>query len=86
MNDWRESYVPLKSFFSVAQAADLLHRHAHTVRMWIEEGKLDAIKLPGGGIRIHRSGIIKALGAYGSFAPRRRRVIHPGISLTRVRR
>ncbi len=86
MNGWIEGFVPVKSFFRVAEAADLLHVHQNTVRVWIDEGKLDHIRLPSGSIRVHRSAIIERLAAYAPSVPRRRRIIHPGISLTRVRR
>ncbi len=86
MNEWIEGFVPVKSFFRVAEAADLLHVHVNTVRVWIDEGKLDHIRLPSGMIRVPRDAIVKVLSAYAPFAPRRRRIIHPGISLTRVRR
>ncbi len=54
MNNWIERVVPVKSFFRVAEAADLLHVHQNTVRVWIDEGKLDHIRLPTGSIRVPR--------------------------------
>ena len=79
MNEWIEGFVSVKSFFRVAEAADLLHVHQNTVRVWINEGKLDHIRLPSGSIRVHRSAIIERLSTYAAFAPRRRRIIHPGV-------
>lgn len=71
MNDWSEGVVPVKSFFRVAEAADLFGVHQNTVRAWIDEGKLDHIRLPGGSIRVPRSAVIERLSAYAAFAPRR---------------
>ena len=40
------SLVPVSTpaFLTVAQAADLLHVHRRTIRRWIEEGRLDALR------------------------------------------
>ena len=86
MSDWIERFLPVKSFFRIDVVADLLGVHQNTIRGWITEGKLEHIRLPSGTIRVPRDAIIKVVGRYASFAPRRRRIIHPGISLTRVRR
>ena len=86
MSDWIERFLPVKSFFRVDEVADLLGVHHNTIRGWITEGKLEHVRLPSGTIRVPRDAIIKVLSPYASFAPRRRRIIPPGVRLTRVRR
>ena len=39
-------------YLSTRQAAELLGVHPTTVRNWIRAGKLEAIRLPGGQLRI----------------------------------
>ena len=65
--------IPDKAFFRIDEVAKIFGVHAHTVRKWIEEGKLAFVKLPGGHIRVAHSAILQIAGG------RKRRVISPGI-------
>ncbi len=85
MNNWIERVVPVKSFFRVDEVAGLVGVHENTVRRWIDEGKLECMRLPVGSIRIPREAILKLLAAYAPDGRRTRGIIHPGISLTRFR-
>lgn len=49
----------------ISEAARLLGVHRDTIRRWVEEGKLDAIRLPGGEVRYRREDIVGMLKANG---------------------
>lgn len=49
----------------ISEAARLLGVHRDTIRRWVAEGKLDAIRLPGGEVRYHREDIVGMLKAHG---------------------
>ena len=57
--------IPDKFMFRVGEAAKLLSVHNTTIKRWIQEGKLQAIKLPGGHYRIPRGEILRILQAKG---------------------
>jgi len=65
--------IPNKAFFRIDEVAEIFDVHQNTVRNWIEENKLLAIKLPGGHIRVAHGSILKIIGV------RTRRVLSPGI-------
>jgi excisionase family DNA binding protein len=48
---------------TTGQVADLLNVHAQTVRRWIENGNLRAIRLPSGVWRVRRSDLDALLAA-----------------------
>ncbi len=65
--------IPNKAFYRIDEVADIFDVHQNTVRNWIEEKKLTAIKLPGGHIRVAHGAIFRIIGG------RTRRVLSPGI-------
>jgi excisionase family DNA binding protein len=58
--------IPEKALLRIDEAAALCDVHANTIRRWIDEGKLDHIRFPGGGLRIPRTAILEV------FTPKRR--------------
>jgi excisionase family DNA binding protein len=49
-----------EDLLTVVEVATILHVHKRTVQRWIADGKLEAVKLPGGRYRI-RSADAEAL-------------------------
>lgn len=47
--------LPAKSLLRPKKVAEILDVNLSTVYWWISTGKLEAIKLPGGTLRIYRS-------------------------------
>ena len=47
--------LPTKSLLRPAKVAEILDVNLSTIYWWISTGKLEAIKLPGGTLRIKRS-------------------------------
>lgn len=59
--------LPQKSLLRPAKVAEILDVNLSTVYLWISTGKLEAIKLPGGTLRIHRS-VIEELQQHTTLA------------------
>ena len=55
--------IPDKFMFRVGEAAKLLSVHHTTIRRWIQEGKLQAIRTLGGHYRIPRGEVERILEA-----------------------
>jgi excisionase family DNA binding protein len=53
--------IPDKPHFRIDEAASICDVHPNTIRRWIDDGKLDHIRLPGGGIRIPHTAVLKLL-------------------------
>ena len=49
--------LPHKDIFRPKEVAEYLCLSKRTIYRWIEEGRLEAIKLPGGSIRVAREAI-----------------------------
>ena len=67
MSDPIEELVPAKPFFRIDEVAELLCVHHNTVRAWINDGKVDHVRLATGGIRVPRPALVQFLGAYRSI-------------------
>ncbi len=59
--------IPDKLQFRPDEAARLLGVHVETIRRWIREGKIQAVKSPGGHYRIPRGEAEQVLGERGLF-------------------
>lgn len=55
--------LPRKPFFRPGEAASIFCRHTRTVYRWVDEGKIDAVRTPGGGLLIPRASIITIVSA-----------------------
>lgn len=53
--------IPSKALWKVRAVAEFFDVTMRTVRNWIEEGEVETIRIPGGGIRISRASIEKIL-------------------------
>lgn len=55
-------FLPNKDLFRVDEVAEFLSVHIRTVQRWIDEGRIDdVIRLPGRGVRIARTTIMKII-------------------------
>jgi excisionase family DNA binding protein len=53
--------IPDKTYWRIDEAASVCGVHPNTIRRWIDDGKLDHIRLPGGGLRIPRAAMVALL-------------------------
>jgi len=49
--------LPNKTWFRPREVAEYLSLHRKTIYLWVNEGKIDAVRLIGKTIRIHRNEI-----------------------------
>jgi excisionase family DNA binding protein len=61
LSDW----PPEKAYLRLDEVAALLDVHANTIRHWINKGKLEHVRVPGGSIRIPRAAIVELLKTRG---------------------
>jgi excisionase family DNA binding protein len=53
--------IPDKLFFRADELANILDVHVRTIRRWVQEGKLNVVRLPSNQMRIQRKDILIAL-------------------------
>lgn len=57
------SELPNKALLRPDEVAAYLQVSRRTVYLWIDLGKMEAVRLPGGGIRVKRETVIETLKA-----------------------
>jgi len=55
--------LPRKPVFRPDEAASIFCVHTRTLYRWVDEGKIGAVRTPGGALRIPRESIITILSA-----------------------
>lgn len=53
--------LPEKPLLRVDEVADFFSVRKKTVYSWHQEGRIDGVKLPGGGLRIRRDCIVRII-------------------------